>query len=498
MTAGSTHDVGDIIAGRYRIEAILGEGASSTVYGATQLALSRAVAIKIIRAQPFSGLAEQRFLREAQAVSRLAHPNIVHIYDYGVDEATARAFLVLEQVEGETLVARLRSRGAFSRLETARIMAQVARALAHAHARGIAHRDVKPANLMLTDPGDGQGELVKVLAFGLAKMLGDEAQPALTAPGRPLGTLEFASPEQVLGQPTDPRSDLYSLGCVIYACASACAPWGGQDQARFQGPPPMLPGPLTPLSILCAELMTADAAQRPSDAAVVAARLEEIADASLESTRSLGELTPVERTAISSNVLVDLDRTAISTTGVRTAESGLAIMDATTDAAPLPTLTAPMVRFPASEQPPLAEPRRWPIALAVAVALGIVALVAAQRGDRPDPVGKEMASPSRSAPVAPAIVAIPARLALDIRSQPPGAAVMIDGVALGETPATIEISALPAEITLRKSGYRDRVITASIAGARLDLLLERAPAVARPTKAPPPRESASPKPYGFW
>jgi serine/threonine-protein kinase len=281
--------VGAVLASRYRLDVVLGEGASSTVYAATQLALGRPVAVKLLHARQRTAHAHERFLREAQAVSRLAHPDVVQIYDFGIDEPSDRAFLVLEQVRGVTLVERLRARGPADEATATRWLGQVARALAHAHARGLVHRDVKPANLMLTDPGDGSPERVKVLDFGLAKMLGEQG-PALTAPGRPVGTLEFASPEQVLGLAIDAKSDLFALGCVLYAVLTARAPWSELPleacaEARRRGGAPALlerlvdgRPPSSALRALLARVMARAPEDRPADAAEVAGALERLAE----------------------------------------------------------------------------------------------------------------------------------------------------------------------------------------------------------------------------
>ena len=165
------------------------------VYRATDTRLGRAVALKVSHAKY-----SDRFEREARAIAVLNHPHICTLYDVGPN------YLVMELLEGETLAARLK-RGKLSVDDTRRYGAQIANALAAAHAKGIIHRDLKPGNIMLTESG------VKVLDFGLAKSAEDET---LTASHAVMGTPAYMAPEQNEGKPADARSDIYSLGCVLY------------------------------------------------------------------------------------------------------------------------------------------------------------------------------------------------------------------------------------------------------------------------------------------
>jgi tRNA A-37 threonylcarbamoyl transferase component Bud32 len=290
---GDTLREGMLLAGRYRVEAFLGRGAMSEVHRATQLAMNRSVALKVLTAGSLDSHPSQlRFTREAQLLSQLSHPNIVQVFDFGVDESTRLPFLVFELVEGRTLLEILRSEGALSEAKAAAILEQIARALAHAHGNGIIHRDLKPANVMLTNPGDGREGLVKVLDFGLAKVVGnDTGGLELTTPGQLLGTPAFASPEQTLGDKVDERSDLYSLGCLLHALVTGRAPFTSADPGEIarqkrQEDAPALPEllrdgsrPSRELAMLQRRLLAKAPGQRPARALDVADHLARIASA---------------------------------------------------------------------------------------------------------------------------------------------------------------------------------------------------------------------------
>lgn len=214
----------------YRIGELLGAGAMGEVYRATDLKLNRDVALKFLPSSFHYDTARRaRFLREAQAASALRSPNIAHIYDIG--EGDESVFIVMELVEGESLADRIR-RGPLSVRDAVDYAAQIADALDEAASRGIVHRDIKSSNVMVTGRG-----LVKVLDFGLAKVIMPEDSdggvmaptlqlPALeTTPGSLVGTVNYMSPEAALGKPVDSRSDLFSLGVVLYEMLAGVLPF---------------------------------------------------------------------------------------------------------------------------------------------------------------------------------------------------------------------------------------------------------------------------------
>ena len=211
------------LADRYELGEVIGRGGMGTVYRAVDSVLGRPVAVKILRGP----LAEHdsssvaRFKREARAAASLNHPAVVAVYDTGADD-TSR-FIVMELVVGRSLEAILRQGGPLDPDRAAEIAAQVADALAAAHRAGIVHRDIKPANVMVA--GDGT---VKVLDFGIARAI-DGA--TLTQNAVVLGTVAYMSPEQAAGRAADERSDIYSLGCVLYAMLAGHPPFTGDGAA---------------------------------------------------------------------------------------------------------------------------------------------------------------------------------------------------------------------------------------------------------------------------
>lgn len=214
-TSGGMREQGSpsVLAGRFRLEAILGEGGMGTVYRATDLRLEREVAVKVVR--PFADSTETaaRFVREARRTAQVRHPNVVEVFDVG-ETAEGDLFLVMELLRGEPLSTRLTREGRVAVDAFASIAVEMCGGLGAAHALGIVHRDVKPANIMLVTHG-GRRDLVKVVDFGIAKT--ERTATALTDADTLLGTLEYISPEQILGEaPLDARSDVYALGLVMY------------------------------------------------------------------------------------------------------------------------------------------------------------------------------------------------------------------------------------------------------------------------------------------
>ncbi len=213
--------LGTTLNGRYRLEAQIGTGGMSTVYRAFDETLERRVAIKLMNREVASDSRQlERFRREARAVAQLSHPNIVGVIDAGEDEG--RPYIVFEYVEGETLKQRIRRQGRLPIAEAVAYAIEIARALGVAHAHQIVHRDVKPQNVLIDEEGQA-----KVTDFGIARTLDEEG---LTAEGRVLGTTDYVSPEQALGQPVTGASDLYSLGVVLFEMLTGEVPFHGENQ----------------------------------------------------------------------------------------------------------------------------------------------------------------------------------------------------------------------------------------------------------------------------
>jgi serine/threonine-protein kinase len=208
------------LAGRYSIERELGRGGMGVVYLAREVRLDRPVALKLLPPS-LAGRPElrERFLREARTAAKLSHPNIIPIY--AVDEVSEYVFFAMAYVEGETLTERVRSRGPLPPTDAARLLREVAWALAYAHAQGVIHRDVKPDNIIL-EAGSGRA---LVADFGIAAQVSGAAG---MGGGDVIGTPEFMSPEQALGEAVDAKSDLYGLGVVGYFTLSGRLPFTGK------------------------------------------------------------------------------------------------------------------------------------------------------------------------------------------------------------------------------------------------------------------------------
>ncbi len=218
--------IGQVLDGRYRIEDVLGEGGLGVVYRAQHLGLGRPVALKVLhRALGMLEEIDRRFAREAKVLSTLSHPNIVAVSDFGAADGVS--YLAMELLEGVTLADEL-DEGPLDPDRAVRIAEQMLDALAYAHSRGVLHRDLKPGNVFLVAQPDG-GLHVKLLDFGLAKMGDPDAdgppKPTLTRLGTILGTPSYMSPEQATSTPADARSDVYSMGIVLYEMLAGRPPF---------------------------------------------------------------------------------------------------------------------------------------------------------------------------------------------------------------------------------------------------------------------------------
>jgi serine/threonine-protein kinase len=221
--------VGHVVGGKYRIDGLIGQGGMGVVYSATHLVSDKRVAIKWMLPAPGTSteLAE-RFVREARATARIDHPNVVDIYDVGVEEGSM--FLVMERLHGESLAQRL-ERGALDATEAVAVLMPALRAVAAAHAQGVIHRDLKPDNIFLCAGPDGEPREPKVLDFGISKIAaGSERHDfSLTQSGTIMGTPLYMSPEQIRGlRDVDARGDVYAFGVILYEMLTGAFPFDAE------------------------------------------------------------------------------------------------------------------------------------------------------------------------------------------------------------------------------------------------------------------------------
>jgi predicted Ser/Thr protein kinase len=269
----------EAVAGRYSLERELGRGGMGVVYLAREVRLDRPVAIKVL---PPAGASQpalrERFLREARTAAKLSHPNIIAIH--AVDEAQGFVFFAMAYVEGETITDRVAARGPLPPSEGARVLREVAWALAYAHGQGVIHRDVKPDNIML-EAASGR---VLVADFGIAGLVRGAAG---LGGGEVIGTPEFMSPEQALGEELDPRSDLYALGVTAFFVFTGRLPFEAASATevlakQVTAPPPSVADVASGIPRRLAQLvegcLAKDRTERPASAADVAERLSQTLD----------------------------------------------------------------------------------------------------------------------------------------------------------------------------------------------------------------------------
>jgi hypothetical protein len=277
--------LGQILDGRYRVLRQLGEGGMGVVYLVEHVHLGRKEALKVLHASLASdSQLVARFRREARAINRLQHPNIVSVHDFGQLPGD-RFYLAMEYVEGDDLATVLAREQRLPPQRVLHLMRQLAEAVAHAHSRGVVHRDLKPENLLLRERR-GRTDHLMVLDFGIAKIVAPDYKESIAATpvGEIFGTIAYMAPEQLTGDSVDGRSDIYAMGCLLFELLTGEAPFRGRNievmHQHLNAPPPiasqLVPGVSPELDALIVRCMAKDPDQRFADGEELARALERL------------------------------------------------------------------------------------------------------------------------------------------------------------------------------------------------------------------------------
>jgi eukaryotic-like serine/threonine-protein kinase len=383
-----------VLDGRYQVERLLGSGGMARVWQARDLRLGRPVAVKELSVEePRDSTALERFEREARAIARLSHPNIVSVYDFGNQDG--QSYLVMELVEGPTL-AQLLADGPLPIPDVLAAAAQTCDGLAAAHAAGIVHRDIKPGNLILTPTG-----VVKICDFGVARLLDAAALANLTGSSDVMGSPNYMAPEQIKGGPIGPEADLYALGCVMYALFAGSPPFMGESpvaiahQHLTTSPEPLRtrrPELAAEVETLVTELLAKKPADRPSDAASVRQRILSAAG---------------DPPLVAASVLRSAAPTALVSPNAWAPAAVHAAVGAGDEPATLPTMTAGSASVPAAPLAPEGPSQRATGAVVAAVLAVLAMIIVLFLMLRPGPDQRSAGTASGVPTVAPSVVISP-------------------------------------------------------------------------------------------
>jgi len=486
--------VGQVLADRYRIVRLLGEGGMGQVYEAQHLNINKRFAIKMLRPEVIgSAQSLQRFRQEAWAASSIGHENIVEIDDFAT-LPSGQVYLAMEFLDGQSLAERLRDGAPLAAADAVAVVIAVGQGLAAAHDKGIVHRDMKPENVFLARKS---GRVVaKILDFGIAKMTGGDEPSNLTRTGAIFGTPLYMSPEQAKGKPADARADVYALGVILYELLTGSVPFGGESSVEILsqhiGAEPVPPSEVAPERAIppALEVLVMRALQKEPDArfasmADFVAELEAVA-ATLPKPNLADLVTapPAPPTGWNAQIKTPNPTPRPSANTPRpSANTPRPSANTPRPAARTPTgptatprgsatSRAAITRPPASTspaetasalEPPRNKSARYAVAgLLVLLLAGGAALLWHRAGsDTTTSHASPQPLPAVPPPTPPAPApAPPAKPAVEVilDSTPTGAKIVRDGVVTGETPEALELTAATTVI-LRKDGWADKSVT---------------------------------------
>ena len=465
--------LGRVIDGRYRVDAVIGEGGMGIVYGATHAVLGKKFAVKVLRGEMAKDAdVVQRFMQEAQAATSIGHENIIDISDFGrlPDESV---YFVMEYLEGEALTSLIKRGGSIPMRDALKIIRQMASALGAAHDRGIVHRDLKPDNVQLIPRGADQ-QFVKVLDFGIAKVGG--ASSKLTKTGMIFGTPHYMSPEQAAGQTVDQRTDIYALGVIMYEMFTGKVPF---DADTFMG-------------ILSKHMFEPPVPPSERGARTLGA-LEDVILKALTKK-------PEDRYQGMGDLIADLDRVAAGGTVDLARAPGISPPGNLADALEPPSRTEMRLGETGTMRVPQNRGLMVAVIAVVLVVLGGVGLAAALflvGGEEPseetlaaiEPVVPDAGSGAPVAPpeppATPTEVGTAAPRAVEIASEPSGAQVVVGGAMVGNTPVTIPAPGgdVTREVEIRLRGHETETFQLTATSPnRFDVVLREERSAHRPPR----------------
>jgi eukaryotic-like serine/threonine-protein kinase len=492
--------IGRVINDRFRIISVIARGGMGRVYRAEQVPLGRLVAVKTLDPRSQGGDADpqfqQRFFLEASVASKLQHPNTVTVFDYG-RTADGVYFIAMELVEGRSLYHVIREDGPISAGRVIHVAMQIARSLREAHRLDVIHRDLKPGNVLLTRHGDEE-DFVKVLDFGLVKHVETESEQELTKAGLFMGSPKYMSPEQIRGERVDARSDIYSLGVVMYEMLAGKVPFDRENTVKVlmahmhEAVPPLVNADCPPaLAELVMRCLSKRPEGRPSSMDEVILMLKQATGMALTMS---GAFALSQELRLSGSPPSHAGRASLGTPahpfGPAQASRPPSLP---AHSGELPHGYAPRSAPPAQpymgSQPPPATGSWLPravVVLALLVAAGFLVLRFAERPARQDSevVGSTDGTTSTPAPGSrassndapiPTVTQQQHHVVVTVTSTPPGARISVEGRTYGETPADIEWWGEPAapgrevRFVLHKEGFERVSVVRTIAGERLSV-----------------------------